>query len=257
MSDLSPEEYQKQYDAAAAELDAAASGVKAPETITEAAKEPEKVAEAEPAKQAEVQIEAPAETLAEVKARLEKAEKALKDTQAWGTKNAQRLAEIERERAQQQREASKPAILDENPALAEAIRYVASDPAPQQQAEKQHHDWMAAVDTAHPGIFAPDADPELIDALVAKKAAAGNAWDDPLVAIRDIAAEKLAHAERQYGKRIAVETEKQAQKAAMSVPAAGGGAARTAPDPAKDEVNRIQNMSPTEFARERAKVLGY
>jgi hypothetical protein len=116
---------------------------------------------------------------------------------------------------------------------------------------------MQTIEAAHPGIFAADADPELVEALVAKRDAAGDAWSDPLVAIRDITAEKLAHAERQIGKRFAIESAKQAEKNAMSVPAAGGGAARTAPDPAKDEVNRIKNMSPAEFAKERARVLGY
>ena len=262
MSDLSPEEYQKQYDEAAAKLDAAAAGNT--EAITEPAKvepakeeaktEPE--AKAEPAKTDSTE-EAPAETLAEMRARLEKAEKALKDTQAWGTKNAQRLAEIERERAQAQREAARPAILDENPALVDAIRYVANDPAPQQATEDAHSKWMQTVDAVHPGIFAADADPELVAALVAKRDASGDAWSDPLVAIRDIAAEKLAHVERQFQKRNAEETAKATQKAAMSVPAAGGGAARTAPDPAKDEVNRITKMSDADFEKERRKVLGY
>lgn len=261
MSDLSPEEYQKQYDEAAAKLDAAAAGNT--EAITEpVAEEPAKEepktepeAQAEPA--ATETIEAPAESLAEMRARLEKAEKALKDTQAWGTKNAQRLAEIERERAQQQRDAARPAILDANPELVEAIKYVANDPAPQQQAQDQQQQWQTIVETVHPGIFAPDADAALIDALVAKRDASGNAWSDPLVAIRDITTEKLAHAERQAMKRASEEAAKQSQKAAMSVPAAGGGTARSAPDPAKDEVLRIQKMTPAEFEKERSRVLGY
>lgn len=257
MSEMTPEQvqYQKEYDAAAAELDAAASGKK-PEAITEPAAEPVKEPAAEPAKQDDT-MEATPDPLAEMQARLEKAEKALKDTQAWGTKSAQRLAEIERERQAQAREATRPAILDENPALAEAIRYVASDPAPQQAAEKTQNDWMTAVDTAHPGIFAADADSELIDALVAKRAASGNAWDDPLVAIRDITAEKLAHVERQVGKRFAIESAKQAEKTAMAVPAAGGGAARSAPDPQAAAVDRIKNMTDAEFAKEVSRVKGF
>lgn len=262
MSDLSPEEYQKQYDEAAAKLDAAATGNT--ETITEPAKvEPAKQEEAktEPAANAEPAktdstTDAVPDPLEEIRAKLEKAEKALKDTQAWGTKNAQRLADIERERAQQQREATKPAILADQPELEEAIRYVAGDPAPQQAAEQQHQTWMQTVDAVHPGIFAPDADPELVAALVAKRDASGDAWSDPLVAIRDISTEKLAHVERQILKRTAEETAKATQKAAMSVPAAGGSAARTAPDPAKDEVNRINRMTPAEFEKERRKVLG-
>ena len=255
MSELSQEEYQKQYDAAAAELDAAASGIK-PDTTTATEPEAVKEAEAEPVKQEEA---APVvvDELAELRAKVEKAEKALKDTQAWGTKNAQELANIKREQQQAQRDANRPAILDANPDLAEAIKYVASDPEPQQQAQDQQEAWFRTIDTAHPGIFAAEADSELVDALVAKRDASGGAWDDPLVAIRDISAEKLAHAERQITKRLAVESVKQAQKSAMSVPGAGGGTARkAAPDPEAERVQRIQSMSPAEFAKERARVLG-
>lgn len=256
MSDLSQEEYQKQYDAAAAELDAAASGIK-PDTTTATEPETVKEAEAEPAKQEEA---APivVDELAELRAKLEKAEKAARDNQAWGTKTAQELAKIKREQEQAQRDANRPAILDANPELADAIKYVASDPAPQQQAEDQQEAWFRTIDTAHPGIFAAEADPELVSALVAKRDASGGAWDDPLVAIRDISAEKLAHAERQIAKRYAVESAKQQEKSAMSVPGAGGGTARkAAPDPEAERVQRIQNMSSSEFAKERAKVLGY
>jgi hypothetical protein len=261
MSDLSPEEYQKQYDEAAAKLDAAATGTV---TTTEPAKEEpakqeetktEPAAKAEPAKTDSTK-DAPAETLEEIRARLEKAEKALKDTQAWGTKNAQRLAEIERERQAAQRAATRPAILDANPELAEAIKYVASDPAPRQQAEDKHQTWLQTIEAVHPGIFAVDADPELVDLLVAKRDASGNAWDDPLVAIRDITAEKLAHAERQIGKRFAIESAKQAEKTAMSVPPPGGGGKREAPNPDAEAVARIKNMSDAEFAKEVRRAKG-
>ncbi len=256
MEDLSPEQqYQKEYAAAAAELEAAASGVK-PAAITEPAKEPEKEPAAEPAKQEEA---APVvDELAELRAKLEKAEKAARDNQAWGTKTAQELAKIKREQEQAQRDANRPAILDANPDLADAIKYVASDPAPQQQAEDRQEAWFRTIDTAHPGIFAQEADPELVAALVAKRDASGGAWDDPLVAIRDISAEKLAHAERQIAKRYAVEATKQQEKSAMSVPGAGGGTARKAPlDPAAEEVQRIQKMSDAEFALEVKKAKGF
>lgn len=254
MSDLSPEEYQKQYDAAAAELDAAAQGTK-PEATTAPEQVAEQVIEAEPAKEEAAPAPVVTDELAELRAKVEKAEKALKDTQAWGTKNAQELARLKRESEQAQRDASRPAILDANPELVEAIKYVANDPAPQQQAEEQHAAWLRTVDTVHPGIFDADADPELIEALVAKRS---DAWADPLVAIRDISAEKLAHAERQAAKRLAVETAKKAEKSAMSVPGAGSGAARKAPsDPEAERVQRIQTMTPAEFAKERARVLGH
>jgi dsDNA-specific endonuclease/ATPase MutS2 len=64
-----------------------------------------------------------------LRTRLEKAEKMAKDNQAWATKAAQEAAQLRREREQEQRAKAKPAILDANPELADAIRYVAQDPA--------------------------------------------------------------------------------------------------------------------------------
>lgn len=262
MSDLSPEQeqYQKEYAAAMADMDSAEAG-KVPATTTEpvkadpVAQEPAK-AEPEQAKAAAEAAEE-TETLAQVKERLAKAEKALKDTQSWGTKNAQQLAELRRAQEQAQRDATRPTILDENPELADAIKYVTTDPAPQRQAEDKHATWMQTIEAAHPGIFAADADKELIDALVAKREESGDAWSDPLVAIRDIAAEKVAHAERVAGKRFAIEAEKLKAKSAMSVPGTGRSAAPAAPDTDAEAVNRIKNMSDADFAKEVRKVKGY
>jgi hypothetical protein len=251
MPDLTPEEqYQKEYDEAAALLDSAAAGTK-PEVITDPV-----IKTGEPAVKTDP---ATVDPLAEVRAELEKTQKALKDTQAWGTKNAQRIAEIERERQQQQRDATKPAILDANPDLADAIRYVAGDPAPQQQAQDTQQKWMDAVSTAHPGIFDMSIDPELEKAILKRSVELGNEWNNPLVAIREITAEKLAFTEQQVGKRFAAAAATVARKSAMSVPGAGGGSAgnRTAPDVDLEAVQRIQNMSDADFEKEVRRVKGY
>lgn len=252
------EQYQKEYDAAAAALEAAANGetvatTAEPEVKTEPVTEPvqEPIAE-------EVKTEDPAkqhDPVEELRLKLEKAEKALKDTQAWGTKNAQELARINREREQQQREAHKPQILDANPELAEAIRYVANDPTPQRQAEQRHQEWVSIIDRAHPGIFSVDIDPELEAALIERRASSD--WSDPLQAIADITAEKLAHTERKLEKRYKSDAAKSAQKSAMSVPSPGAGVAKAAPaNPDKEAVNRFRNMSDAEFEKERRRVLG-
>lgn len=256
------EQYQKEYEAAAAALEAAAQGkpvatTAEPEVKTEPVAEPvkEEVKAEEPATQPE---EKPVDPVEELRLKLEKAEKALKDTQAWGTKNAQQLARIQRERELAQREANKPQILEQNPELAEAIRYVASDPAPQIQAEQKQQEWLAIVDRAHPGIFSADIDPELENAILARREKGGADWSDPLVAIAEITAEKLAHAERQIGKRFAAEAAKLQQKSAMSVPGAGSSAVTAQPvDKALEEVNRIMNMSSAEFEKEVRRVKGY
>lgn len=268
---MNDEEYQREYEKAAAELEAAAKATTArgpdgrfaktepeqpaqpeakatTEVKTEPAKEPAKEQEQEPAK-----VEDP---LAELRARLEKAEKMARDNQAWATKAAQEAAALRREREQEQRAKAKPAILDANPELADAIRYVASDPAPQQADPREL--WRQAVEKAHPGILQiPDED-ELVKSIAARATREAQAWSDPFEAIRIITEEKLAHTERQVGKRFAAESAKLAQKSAMSVPGAGAGSGAKAPvDAQLAEVQRIQSMSQAEFEKEVRRVKGY
>lgn len=195
--------------------------------------------------------------LAEIKARLDKAEKIAKDNQAWATRMAQEAAQLRREKEQQQREASRPAILDANPELAEAIRYVASDPAPRQQVEDEQALWRQTIDKAHPGIFSTDIDPELEKDLAQRLEQLGESAKNPLEAIRVITEGKLAHAERQVGKRFAAEAAKLAQKSAMSVPGAGRSGAPAPVDSALAEVQRFQNMSDADFQKEVRRVKGY
>lgn len=252
MSELTPEQqYQLEYDEARAKLDAAADGKT--EATPAPVPEPVKEAVTEPAKP----DAAPVDPLEELRAEIEKQKKIAADNKAWATKQSQELAALKREREQQQREATKPAILDANPELAEAIRYVAADPAPRQQVEDQANQWQDAVAKAHPGIFDVGIDPELEQALLAKRDALGADWQDPLIAIREITAEKIAHAERLVGKRFAMESQKQAQKSAMSVPGTGSGAVRTPPNPDKEAADRILKMSDAEFAAEVKRVKGY
>lgn len=264
---VNDEEYQKEYEKAAAELEAAAQATTArgPDgkfaKVEPAAAETPAAAEAvETAATAEepAKVEEKVDELAEMRARLEKAEKMAKDNQAWATKMAQEAAQLKRERELAAREAAKPAILDANPELADAIRYVAQDPTPQVQEAERQQVWQTAIEKVHPGIFDKSIDPELEKALTERFKAVGPEIQDPLVAIREITAEKLAFTERQVGKRFAAEAAKQAKVSAMSVPGAGaGGGARTTPDTALAEVERIKNMSDAEFAREVKRVKGF
>lgn len=256
MSDLSPEQvqYQKEYDAAIEAIDAGAAPAIPPEKVEAAPVQ----APAEPEAPKVEAVAEPVDEMATMRERLERAEKQAADNKAWATKEAQRRAELERQYQQQQREASRPAILDANPELAEAIKFVASDPAPQQAVEDANQRWTAAIEAVHPGIFAPDADPELIDALVKKRDADPAAWfSDPMVANRLIAEEKVLHAQRMTEKRYQAEAAKLRQKSAMSVPGTGGGGVRAAPDPQADEVNRFKNMSDAEFDKEVKRVKGF
>jgi hypothetical protein len=261
-------EYQAEYDKAAAELEAAAQATTARDASGRFAKaEPAKVEPEQPKEEPkpEVAPEVPAtepkeekpDELAELRARVEKAEKIAKDNQAWATKLAQERAQEKREREQREREANKPAILDANPGLEEAVRYVTKEPAPQQQQDHQVL-WNAAVEKAHPGIFTvPDAD-ELVQAITKRRESMGESWADPLEAIRVITEEKLAQSERQVGKRFAAEAAKLAQKSAMSVPGAGAGSGQKAPiDVQLAEVQRIQGMSDADFQKEVRRVKGF
>lgn len=264
MSDLTPEEqYKKEYDAELAKLDAAEQG-KQPEPITAPVAAPEKTPEAAPpAAKVEAPTEPvtqPVETVEELRARLEKAEKQARDNQAWGTKQAQELAALKRDKEQRQREASRPAILDANPELAEAVRYVVSDDSVAQQDQEQQRvaAWQTAVQAVHPGILGTDIDPQLEEAIMARFASLGDEVMDPLKAIREITAEKEAFAVRKATERFAAEHAKQAEKSAMSVPTPGGGGGnRQAPDADADAAKRILNMSDADFEKEVRRVKGY
>jgi len=250
---MDEKQYQKEYDEAAAALEAGqTTPTEAPAEIAEV-----KTVEAEPVKEVEKveEVAKAVDPLDEIRLKLEKTEKALKDTQSWGTKNAQELAQLRREREEKQRLESRPQILDANPELEAAIKHVTSTPPAE---VKKNEEWQRIVDAAHPGIFDASIEPELEEALMKRLGALGEDVNDPLVAIREITLEKIAFAERNIGKRFAAESAKAAQKSAMSVPTAGASGARTAAlDSDLEAKNRILNMSPAEFEKERRRVLGY
>ncbi len=259
---VNDEEYQKAYDAAAAELEAAANPTTARDPDGKFAKvdTPEVKTDAvvEPVVEGPKTEEQP-DPIKELRERLEKAEKIAKDNQAWATRLAQERAQEKRDREAAEREARKPAILDANPELAEAIRYVAGDAAPQNNEAKEQQDWQMAIEKVHPGIFDKSIDPELEKALHERFAKVGPEIKDPLVAIREITEEKLAFTERQVGKRFAAEAARQAKVSAMSMPGAGagGGPARVAPDEQLAMAERMKNMSDADFAKEVRRVKGY
>lgn len=258
---VNDEEYQKEYDKAAADLEAAAQATTArgadgkfTKTDASAAVQQEKTPDA--AESAKVEEVDPIKALEE---RVAKAEKIARDNQAWATRLSQERAQERREREAALREASKPAILDANPELADAIRYVAKEPTAQNQEQLRQQEWQTAIEKAHPGIFDVSIDPDLEKAIAERFKALGADVNDPLVAIREITAEKLAFTERQLGKRFAAEAAKQAKVSAMSVPGAGAGgsSSRTTPDEQLAMAERMKNMSDAEFAQEVRRVKGY
>lgn len=272
--ELDPVEYQRQYDEAAAQLDAAATpattaraadGKFAPAEVTPpaaSAPAPEapaaEPAAATPPAEPAAEPAKPVDELAELRARAERAEKIAKDNQAWATKAAQEAAALRRQQEQRDREAAKPAILDANPELADAIRYVATDPAPQHQAEDRQAAYQSTIEKAHPDAFAADMDPGLQESIAKAWQGLGDAAADPLEVVRVITQEKLAFTERQVGKRFAAEAARQQQKSAMSVPSPGASSvAVAAPDAQLVEAQRISKMTDREFEAEVRRVRGY
>jgi hypothetical protein len=268
-------EYDAEYEKARKELDEAAeksttardeSGKFAkatpePETVEEKKPDAEPVAEIKP--EPEVKPEPEPDPIEDLRKRLEKAEKIAKDNQAWATRMAQERAQEKRDREKQEREANRPEILAANPGLEEAIKFVVPEikpePNPQEELAQKLWERDQILEKAHPGILSQGVDPELVKGILARYEALGEESLDPLACIREITAEKLAHAERVVGKRFAAETAKAAQKNAMSVPGAGGSAASktAAPDTDLEAVSRIANMTDAEFAKEVRRVKGY
>ena len=278
---LDPEEYQRQYDEAAAALDAAANTATTardtagrfvpaaqPEPAPAPAVEPPPAAAptpaaaeattTQPAAAPAAEPAKPVDELAELKARVEKAEKIARDNQAAFTKAAQEAAALRRVQEQRDREAAKPAILDANPDLADAIRYVAGDPAPQQQAAERAAAFQSTIEKAHPDAFSTDMPEELQQSIAKAWQELGEAAQDPLEVVRVITQEKLAFTERQVGKRFAAEAARQQEKSAMSVPSPGASTVASAPvDKALEEVQRISKMTDREFEAEVRRVRGY
>jgi len=279
---LDPEEWQRQYDEAAAKLDAApGQGTTARDADGRFALAPEPAAPATapaaapaadpaPAAEADKPVDPPADAapggepakpadpLAEALARADRAEKMARDNQVAFTRAAQEAAALRRAQEQRERDAAKPAILDANPDLADAIRYVASDPTPQHQAAERAAAFQSTIEKVHPDAFSTDMPEELQQSIAKAWEGLGDGAGDPLEVVRVITQEKLAFHERQVGKRFAAEAARQQEKSAMSVPSPGASSVARAPEDAQlAEVKRIQSMSDADFAKEVRRVKGY
>lgn len=262
--------YDEIYQAEMARLDAeaaAASGATAPgAATTTSTDEPAVHADPAPAANPDANGEPGAaaktptadERLAVLERELESTKKALNDTKGWASRSAAEVKRLKQEQEARDRAANRPQVLDDNPGLEEAVRYVTGAPA----AGKPAHDpdaWAEAVGTALPGLDALlEQNPDLTAKATAKAKELGAAWNDPLVAIRELSALQIEH-ERA---RVAVaareaaardHAQRKQKQTAMTVP--GGGASR-APAPV-DQAQRYATMSREDFAKERARVLGF
>lgn len=229
MSDRTPEE-QKAYDEEMKRLEAAA-----------------------PAKELEKASEQKVEPV--TKADVEKLEKALKDTQRWAHQNAAEVARLKREAEERKHSETRPAILDANPGLEDAIKHV----APKVQEKSKDEVWLESVQRAIPDVEGLLADAQFHAKAKTKQAELGEAWTDPLIAIRELSDLRAGHI-RDQALQGAIEQarkdfeEKSQKRSAMSVP--GGSGAKASPEK-DDEAERIRNMSDADFRKMRAKTLGF
>lgn len=198
------------------------------------------------------------ERFARLERELESTRKALSDTKTWASQNAAKVKRLEKEQAERDRRANRPQVLDDNPGLEEAVRYVTGAPAAGKPAFDAET-WANTVGTALPALDALlEQNPDLREKAAAKAGELGEAWNDPIVAIRELSALQIEHERNRVAAaaREAAARDFQArrkQQTAMTVP--GGGATRQAP--AADPANRYATMSSADFAKERARVLGF
>lgn len=198
--------------------------------------------------------------LARLEQELTSTKKALNDTKGWASRTAADLKRIKQEAEARERAANTPQVLRDNPGLDEAIRFVTGAPAPGQH----QHDpeaWADAVATALPNLDGLlEQNPELRAKAEAKARELGASWNDPLVAIRELGVIQLEH-ERSRVSAAAADAarrdfqQRQQKQTAMQVPGAGG-AARPNTQP-RDDAGRWATMSSADFAKERARVLGF
>ena len=255
-TDSNSPEYQAAYEAEMKRLEAGEQ----PSTTAkaESVAEPAASTTSEGEQQTKTEGEQP-DRFAELEAKLARQEKALKDTQRAMHQKAQELADLKRQREAEVRAANKPPVLDANPGLEDAIRYVAqpqatAEPSPQELDQL----WFASVSGAIPDIDTLLADKDFEKAAHAKREELGaDEWKNPVVAIRELNA---------IARRFAVEKATAAAKAdyakqqkELSTMRVSGGSGR---DPAtSDRVNGktaedVWAMNSKDFEAERRRVLG-
>lgn len=255
-------EYDEAYEKEMARLEAEAKGAKkgAEATNTSEAKgESKDETKADDGK---------TETADEIKARLDKAErdlqaaqKAIRDTQRWGHKNAEEVKRLKAEaddRKRREKLADDP-VLKANPGLADAIEHVAGK-REEETRDNPQEKWLSSVAKAIPDVETLLGDQAFFTKAKAKQAEVGAEWDDPFVAIRELSELKVQHLSERRS-QAAVEharkdfDSKKTKRNAMDVPGGSGG--RDAQTKQLDEAERFRTMSKEDFDKERSKVMGY
>jgi hypothetical protein len=235
MSEVQKDTYQEEYDAAMAKLEA---GDTSTSTVV---KEETHEAETQTTEQTIV-----------TKEEFDKLQKALKDTQRWAHKNSTELATLKREREELIKQQSRPAILDDNPGLEEAIKHIAS---PKEEVNPN----SALIGTLEKAL--PELDglldvPEFKEQFLALRKDSIDEWlDDPLTAIRDINNLQTTYkSDKARNDALKDYEAKQKKLGSMTVPGGSGGKGISKE---VDEAQLWRDMPKAEFDKKRAKTLGY
>lgn len=255
-------EYKAAYEKAYAQLENPEPEVKEPEGKDE----PKAEIEEEP--KAETPKDTPAENPLEVKVkeleeRLSSTGKALKDTQAWGHKLSSELKTVRK--GLQEATTPKPELLKELPGLEEAIRHVAKpqDDDTDLDPPKPENTWVEVVGTALPDLDGLLADETFSSKAKELRAKHANEWGNPLKAIQHLSALRQelitqkaveaavkAHSAKleQYQRKIT----------GMDVPGdTGKSAGRGNAADLNNDSQAVWNMPADQFAKMKAKTLGY
>lgn len=199
--------------------------------------------------------EAKVESPDEMKVRLDKAEKALKDTQRWAHQSREEVAQLKREAEERKHAEARPAILDANPGLEEAIKHVVP-PAPERSKDDI---WTDTVSRVVPDVEVLLRDEAFLAKAKSRQAELGESWMDPLVASREFADLKAQHLAEQATKGAIEQArrdfeDKSQKRSTMTVP---GGSGARAPAVKDDGAEKYRTMSKADFDKERARVMGH
>lgn len=265
-------EYQQAYDAEMARLETAAvAPASTTDTVTPEVTEASTAATEQKATTTEATDKTPepekhveTETEKALRLQLEDTKKALKGTQRYASKLAEKFTKFERDQADARHRASRPALLDNVDGLTEAIQHVTRAPATRDQlpdAQPFGPDWVSTVARGVPDVDALLADPQF-NARAAEMRDT-NGWEDPVIAIRDLQELKQQHVTH---RAVGTATEqarkdyeaRHAKLLAQRVPGGGGAGPQSKPAAnADDEVKKWENMPADQFEKERARVMGY
>lgn len=207
--------------------------------------------------------------LATLEQKLEKTEKALKDTQRWGHEQSgersrlqKEIKDLKRRIDAQEHKDKRPDILEREPELEDAIRHVAGGPGKPTGEDDGPYpaqdEWKRQIATVHPDIDDLFQNEVVRDYLKGAAAHYGDDWRDPLVVIREVnvVKDKLAEARAVHARRMAVEDHqrKAKQNEALRVPGTAGSGGNPASKTEEEQAKSWATMPDEDFDKAKEKL---